>query len=92
MLFASTYRIRAEARNAAIERFLRTGGLPPSGVKLVGRWHDLAGRWGVYLAESDDAVLMAKWALEWSDLIDIETRSVVTDEQAGPLLAAVNKQ
>ncbi len=92
MLFMTTYHGRGESRNAVIDRFLKTGGQPPAGVKLIGRWHDLAGRTGVSIVEASDATLLAKWALEWSDLLDLETRSVVDDEQAGLLLAALGKQ
>lgn len=91
MLYAITYRIRAESRNAAIERFLKTGGQPPAGVRMIGRWHDLASRWGVHVAETDDAAAMAKWALDWTDILDFETHTVFTDEQVGPLLASIGK-
>lgn len=91
MLFAISYQGRPETRNAAIERFLRTGGLPPAGVKMIGRWHNIASISGVAVAECDDAMLMPKWALDWSDLFQIEVHTVLTDEQAGPLLAAAVK-
>ena len=91
MLFVTTYRIRSEVRDAAIDRFLKSGGQPPAGVQMIGRWHDIAGRTGVSVVEASDATLLAKWALEWSDLMDLETRSVINDEQAGPLLAASRK-
>ena len=58
---------------------------------MIGRWHDIAGRTGLSVVEASDATLLAKWALEWSDLMDLETRSVINDEQAGPLLAASRK-
>jgi hypothetical protein len=28
--------------HAAVGRFLETGGMPPAGVKLVGRWHGMS--------------------------------------------------
>ena len=91
MLFVTTYRIRSEVRDAAIDRFLKSGGQPPAGVQMIGRWHDIAGRTGLSVVEASDATLLAKWALEWTDLMDLETRSVINDEQAGPLLAASRK-
>lgn len=91
MSFTISHQGRPETRNAAIERFLKTGGLPPAGVKMIGRWHNIASISGVAVAECDDAVLMSKWALDWSDLFELEVHAVLTDEQAGPLLAAVGK-
>jgi len=91
MLFTLSYKGRLGTRNAAIERFLKTGGSPPAGVKMIGRWHDLAGISGFSVAETNDPSLMAKWALDWNDLLEIDVRSVVTDELAGPLLASVGK-
>ena len=71
--------------------FLTTGGTPPAGVKMVGRWHDIGRISGTAVAETDDPTLMAKWALEWNDLFEVEVRPVMTDEQAGPLLAQIGK-
>ena len=39
MLFHIMYQLTPENRNAAQKRFMETGGLPPGGVKMVGRWH-----------------------------------------------------
>jgi len=46
----------------------------------------------IAIAEADDATLIAKWALEWNDLFEFQIRPVMTDEQAGPLLAQMLKQ
>jgi hypothetical protein len=35
---------------------------------------------------------VAKWALEWNDVFEVEVRPVMTDEQAGPLMAQIGKQ
>ena len=43
MLFVSEYRIAAENRNVAQERLMKTGGPPPLGVKVIGRWHSVVG-------------------------------------------------
>jgi hypothetical protein len=42
MLFIVNYSIRPENRNAAMERFLKTGGIAPAGIKMLGRWHAIA--------------------------------------------------
>ena len=58
---------------------------------MIGRWHNIASISGVSVAECDDPQLMAKWALDWRDLFHIDVHTVLTDEQAGPLLAAAVK-
>lgn len=62
------------------------------GVKMVGRWHDIGRISGTAIAETDDRTLMAKWALEWNDLFEVDVRPVMTDEQASPLMAQIGKQ
>ncbi|SCU74684.1 conserved hypothetical protein [Cupriavidus necator] len=53
-----------QTRAAAIERFLATGGLPPEGVKLLGRWTqtDLSG--GFDLLETDDPKKLTEFAYQ----------------------------
>jgi hypothetical protein len=93
MLFAVSWKGLPQVRNAATERFLKTGGRPPEGVKLIGRWHNIGQISGVAVAEADDPLLMSKWALDWNDLFEMEVRPVATDEQVGPIMAeAVSKQ
>ena len=92
MLFAVSWEGRPEVRNTVIERFLKTGGKPPEGVKFIGRWHHIGKVSGVAIAESDDPLLMAKWALDWNDLMEMKVQLVATDEQLGPVLAQLGKQ
>lgn len=89
MLFIVSWSISSERRNAAIERFLKTGGAPPAGVTLLGRWHAIGRMTGMGIAEASDAALMQKWALEWTDLMSMEIHPALTDEQSASLLAAV---
>lgn len=88
MLFIVSWSISPEHRNRAIERFLKTGGAPPKGVTMLGRWHTVGGTTGFGVAETGDLALMQQWVLEWSDLMSMEVRPALTDEQAAPLLAA----
>jgi hypothetical protein len=92
MLYAISRRGVPSVRNTATERFLKTGGRPPEGIKMVGRWHDIGKISGTAIAETNDPTLMAKWALEWNDLFEMDVRPVITDEQAGPLMAQIGKQ
>jgi len=93
MLFAVHWKGRPEVRNTVTERFLKSGGRPPEGVTMIGRWHDIGQISGVAIAEADDPLLMSRWTLDWNDLFEMEVRLVATDEQIGPVLAqAVSKQ
>ncbi|MCP1444758.1 hypothetical protein J3D54_003890 [Pseudomonas sp. GGS8] len=93
MLFIVRWSISPQQRNSAIERFLKTGGAPPAGVSMLGRWHAVGGSSGVGIAEASDPVAIQKWVLEWSDLMNMEVHAALTDEQVAPLLAAaVGKQ
>lgn len=89
MLYTISWKGSLETRNAAIARFLKTGGLPPDGVKMLGRWHVVGTNAGMAVAETNDPALMQKWSLDWTDLLEMDVRPVLTDEQAGPLLAGI---
>lgn len=78
------WRIASGNRNAVIERFAKTAGQPPEGIKLLGRWHDVANGTGISISEADDASAMARWVLEWSDLMDMEVHPALNDEQLAP--------
>ncbi len=93
MLFIISWSISPEQRNTAIERFLKTGGAPPKGVTMLGRWHAVGRMSGFGVAQASDPVLIQKWALEWNDLFIMDISPALTDEQVAPLLAAaVGKQ
>jgi len=91
MLYAISWKGVPSVRNTATERFLKTGGRPPEGIKMLGRWHDIGKISGTAIAETNDPTLMAKWALEWNDLFEMDVRPVITDEQAGPLMAQMGQ-
>lgn len=87
MRFITTYTVRAGQRDAAIARFKQSHGAPPKGVKLIGRWHDVAGNRGWTLSEASDANAVAKWIMAWSDLLTFEISAVLDDEEFGKLIA-----
>jgi hypothetical protein len=74
------------AENAVIERFMKTGGQTPEGVKLLGRWHAIGGLQGVAIVESDDPQAMAAMALDWGDLLTVNVSPAMTDEELGAAL------
>jgi hypothetical protein len=79
MLFVSEYRIAPENRNVAQERFMKTCGPPPQGVKVIGRWHSAVGGRGVTVYEANDALMIAQWAQQWSDVISFEIYAAIDD-------------
>ncbi len=86
MLFITRWTIPHTSRKAAIQRFLDTGGAPPAGVKMVARYHSTDGEFGFAISESNDAQALAQWANAWDDLLILDTRPIVTDEELAATL------
>jgi hypothetical protein len=82
----ATYEITAENRNACQERFLETGGLPPEGVKMLGRWHNLANLKGFILSETDYPISLGKWFQNWTDIVSFEISPVTNDEETAAII------
>jgi hypothetical protein len=68
-------------------RFLKTGGMPPAGVKIIGRWHGMS-IGGVAIAETTDAKALYSWLHLWNDLLEFETTPCLDDTEAGEVLAS----
>lgn len=88
MLFMVRWEISQENRKTAIKRFLETGGAPPDGVKMLGRWHTADGAYGFAIAESDDVQAVSKWALAWNDLLPMDVRPALDDAGMGAVLTS----
>jgi hypothetical protein len=86
MLFMISYQFQPGMRKQAQERFKKTGGMPPSGAKMLGRWHAIGGLKGYVLAESSNAVAIGKWMQEWTDLIAFAITPVVDDTDVMKIL------
>lgn len=71
-------------------RFLKTGGAPPAGVTMIGRWHGMSGG-GVLIAETGDATALYAWLGSWNDLLEFETTPCVEDDEAGQVLASLKR-
>lgn len=80
MLFVNHFSFPPQNRDAIQTRFKATGGKPPAGIKIIGRWHAIGGGKGVVVAETDDPIAMGKWAQQWSDLMSTDIYPVVDDE------------
>lgn len=81
MLFHITYVVAPQNRDVAQSRFKETGGLPPEGVSMIGRWHCAQGLRGFVMAETSDAEAIASWIQQWSDVLSFEVTPVVDDDQ-----------
>jgi hypothetical protein len=40
------------------------------GVKIIGRWHEMAGRTGVAIFESDDLAAVQRYVGQWNTYVD----------------------
>ena len=85
-LMTFSWKPDARTREEGIARFRRTGGQPPKGAELLGRWTraDLSG--GVDLLESNDPKALAEFSLMWSDLMELTIVPVLEDRQLGEVL------
>lgn len=88
MKFMLTFSImpNTTSRNEAIARFMKTGGQPPQGVKLLGRWMKTDFSGGYFLLESDYAGALTELALQWSDVMKVELAPVVDDKEVTEVL------
>jgi len=77
--------------NATVARFLETGGAPPKGVQIVGRWHGMSGQ-GVMIAETGDPKAIFEFRAQWGDLIDMTITPCLEDADAGAVLAGMAKR
>ena len=81
MKFIMTFAWKPDTQQRAegIARFRRTGGQPPKGAKLLGRWTKADFSGGYDLLESDDPQALAEFALMWSDLMELTISPVLED-------------
>jgi hypothetical protein len=81
----------AQKRAEGIARFQKTGGLPPEGVKLLGRWTkaDLSG--GFDLLETEDAKKLLEFAYMWGDLMELSVFPVLEDQELSEALQNATK-
>lgn len=90
MRYIVSWALNQATFDAATRRFLQTGGMPPQGVTMLGRWHGMNGR-GFAIAESDDAKALYTWFAQWIDVIQLEVTPCVEDTDAGAVMQSLNK-
>jgi len=86
MKFILTFSLPPATRDAAIARFLETGGQPPPGVTLLGRWTQLDLCGGVVLLESEDPQALTAFAHAWSDVVELTMAPVLEDQALSDVL------
>jgi hypothetical protein len=86
MQFILTFSVPPETRDAAMTRFLETGGQPPPGVTLLGRWTQLDLSGGFALLESEDPTALTAFAHDWSDVVELTIAPVLEDQALSEVL------
>jgi hypothetical protein len=87
MKFMVTWRTHADKRQAVFNAFSQMTAEDDKRdmgdkIRLIGRWHDLSQFSGVAICECDDALAVASWALNWNNVLDLQTVVVLDDEEA----------
>jgi len=90
MKFIVSWTIPKTCVASAEARFLQTGGAPPAGVKMIGRWHGMSGG-GVLIAETSEPKALYAWLGYWNDLLDFQTTPCLEDAEAGEVLGAIKR-
>ncbi len=93
MKFMQTYTIPSdkEKRNEAIARFQKTGGQPPQGAKLLGRWTSADFSGGYALLDSENPQALTEFALMWSDVLELTIVPVLEDQEVSEVLKRAGK-
>ena len=93
MKFMLTFTLPSDRakRDEAIQRFLKTGGQPPKGATLLGRWTQADFSQGFDLLECDDAKPLTQCALDWSDVLFLQLTPVIEDKDLVEVLKATGR-
>jgi hypothetical protein len=88
MKFMLTFEWKPDTKTRAegVARFMKTGGMPPKGATLLGRWTRADISAGYDLLESEDPQALAEFALMWSDIMDVRIFPVLEDQALGEVL------
>ena len=59
------------------------------GVKILGRWHEMAGRTGVAIVEASDAAAIHGYLGQWNPHMDMDVSPVLDDEESAKAARAI---
>jgi Protein of unknown function (DUF3303) len=82
----------AQKRVKGIALFKKTGGLPPEGVKLLGRWTKVDFSGGFDLLETEDPKKLIEFAYMWGDLMELNVFPVLEDQELSEALQKTMKK
>ena len=87
MKFLIQFTLHEEKRHDTLAMFAQMSAeeeqaLMGDDIRLIGRWHDLAGGWGVSIIEASSAEAVATYSLHWNRFMDLEVTPVIDDESA----------
>jgi len=91
MQFITRWSIAQGTFNAAVDKFLKTGGAPPPGVTMLGRWHGMDGT-GFAISESNDPKAMFLWVSQWADVLTLTVTPCVEDADAGEVMVSLTNR
>lgn len=88
MKFIMTFTIPSDKqkRSEAIARFLKTGGQPPKGATLLGRWTRADFSGGCALLDSENTQALTEFSLMWSDVLELTIVPVLEDQEVSEVL------
>ena len=88
MTFLMHWSFKTGYHEIAAKKFMATGAPFPSCMSWK-RFHAPGSVEGWILVEADDASACYEHAAEWAECLDWEVTPVLSDEEAGPLIAKV---
>ena len=62
------------------------------GVKMIGRWHDTAGRQGVGIFETTDLAALYLYIGQWNPVMDIDIAPVLDDEETAEVARSLTAE
>ncbi|HUZ46709.1 MAG TPA: DUF3303 family protein [Terriglobia bacterium] len=87
MKFMVTWSTNPAHQKEATAQFLETGGGPPEGVKMLGRWHGSG--MGYVLAETSDVKAIYEWTGRWQNLLQFVVTPVMEDAEAAEVMKKI---
>ena len=84
MKFMLTWSVKTENRILQVKKFANAdlSQEMPQGVKLIGRWHSIGDFTGCCIIEAENEASIFQWLLLWNDLVDVNYKPVVEDEES----------